>query len=831
MADPKQLKFQFVVDEASLQKTRQLIRELTADLSKLNEMAGKAGFGGAGGGGGGVNVSGSGNKSPEQQRVIAKVAPAGRAIAQNFLDQKQVFKGIADGSKDSMKTMTDALKRAVQEQRQEVGKLKQSLDALEGTYNRLGGAASGAVGKKIQAKAVQLSGRIHRGQAQLGELEGMMPRGPELMPEVPWPGQEGGKASLWSRFKGAMTQSRSLPGLGGMLGQGSSMGALAGRFGISPGMIGGAGLATVGAWGLKNIANQVWDGPNQTLRSDAAMGSTFGQRSLDIRGGEFRNLAATQSILRDQNKRSDYNDLNSGWRRFVHSGKAFISGDFNEALSGRAADIAVTQKQQEQQQMERESNPLQDQIMGEFQNYNSSLATARAFHVGAPKGGGSVLQNIYKIRQSLPGFSDGEIAGSLGTLSSQGTRKGAWGMVGAGLHGEAAGIHGLSGSMGVMSRFGGGLNFGNTLRSMAGGNMDATTAGIAGQFIAGQQAQLGMNLGARGGDFQGSGLLDMISAGTQGQGGRAVMDQNIRGADYLSRSTRGETNPYQTARNLMIAQQAAPGMNMYGTSMLARGMSLTELADAAQGKGGDANAVFKALGGNKDMASKYFKGQTKSLLEGVSAQGLGDTAAGKMATAMAGSDMDPREFFKKKKWKEAGFKTEQEALEGYAGALAASDEELGKDPAKAMGLARDISGAGGAIKKGGKVGAPGGGAQEMELAKEHLKALTAQVQSAASAMSELTASTKSLALRARLEGEGIDMKTGDAAMRERRERVLMNLPANATKQQYNDSMQEFELMDRVSGMKKDTDRINALTGAGIKDPTGWMRKHKVGGWK
>jgi hypothetical protein len=87
-------------------------------------------------------------------------------------------------------------------------------------------------------------------------------------------------------------------------------------------------------------------------------------------------------------------------------------------------------------------------------------------------------------------------------------------------------------------------------------------------------------------------------------------------------------------------------------------------------------------------------------------------------------------------------------------------------------MARDITGVGGGPKKGGKAGAPGGGSEEMQLAKEHLAALTTQVKSAAAAMSELTASARALKLRADLEGQNIDFKKGSPEELERMERAL-----------------------------------------------------------
>ncbi len=135
MADAKKLLFQFVVDEASLSKTRNMIRELTADLQKLSEAAGKSGGGSGGGILGGMSVGGA--KSPEQARVVAKTAPAGRQLVQGFLDQKQIFKGIADGSKDSMRVMNESLKQAIDFQKRELRDLDNSAKHLTETYDEL----------------------------------------------------------------------------------------------------------------------------------------------------------------------------------------------------------------------------------------------------------------------------------------------------------------------------------------------------------------------------------------------------------------------------------------------------------------------------------------------------------------------------------------------------------------------------------------------------------------------------------------------------------------------------------------------------------------------
>lgn len=791
MPDPKQLKFQFTVDEASLQKTRQLIRELTSDLTKLSNGM-KGAFGGPGGGGGGINVTGGGSQSSQNQQVIAKTPAAGKALVQGFLDQKDIFKGIADGSKNALKSMTDGLKQAVAEQQRALAGLKQSLQQLDATYNSLSDTdKSGAKGRKLLGKIQRNLGHTAKADTNLAELNALMSSG-----NAPSGGASDPDPTRWQRFKSWIGAKDTWMPQGGLLGKNSAVGGLMSRMGMSPKLLGGAGLVTMGAWGLKNIGDQIWNGPMQQGQADAAWGQTFGARGMDIRNAEFRNMTAQSRIFGDAQKKQDYESLDSGWRRFAHSGLAFVKGDFNEALSGRAADLGVHKRRQEMEANERASDPLTDATLGDFQNYQGTISTLRSMGMG-PRKGENGYQALSRIRAGYAGWTDGEIAGARGTLEGAGTRHASYGMIGNALQAQAAGIGGAGSSAGIMARFGGagaGNAFLNRLRGNAGSGADAVTMGILGQYVAGQQANVGMGLG--GGAFQGEGLLNMLSAGTVGDGGRVIAEQNIRGADYLSRSTTGQTSPYQSARNTMIAMQSAPGLNVYGGGFLSRKMSLTELADAANGGNGDVSEMFKAGGGNKQMAAEYFKRHTQSLLEGVSGDALGNTSAGKIARAMSASGVDPKTFFQKKLYKKAGL-SEKDALSGYAFALQSSDANM--DPATAMGLARDITGVGGRPGTKHKAGDSAGGAtQEMEMAKQHLGALAQSAVTLKGDFDQLAASTKNLIVRQEFMREFAQNPNMDEKQRTYIERALDSKGANS-REQVLKIANELSLIDQVKG--------------------------------
>jgi len=749
MSDTKAVRFQFVVDENSARSVHRVLDDL---IKKANEL-GKA-MGGAGGGIlGGIRTGGG---TPSAQSTLAgrggvASKQGGGSITQVLTSNVDIFKKMANDGSAAMKVMGDAVQRGVNQQRGEINKLKESLDALVRTYEKVGGSASGAIGEKIQNKVLQIQSRIGAGQKQLGALRDIQGSGRELMPEIPWPGSGAAKEGLWSK----LTRSRAMPGMGMVDSamEGSSIGQLLGGMGITKGMVGGAGLAMVGAWGAKNIYKQLNEAPDQLLSSDSRQATMLAQRSLELRNGELRNKTAEQQIFLDTDKRKDYESLGSGWRRFGHSAGAFFSGEFADAFTGRAADQGVKARRNKQIEMERATDPLMDAVKGDAQNFRATLGSMRAMGVYAKKGL-TGFEALASHRNAYSAFDDSEIAAAFQGISGAGTRGAAYGLQGSAMHATAAGIHGAAGSIGTMSKFGGGGAFANAMLQMAGGGkVDATTTGIMTQYIAQQQDRLGMNTGAGAGQFQGQGLMDMIARGTQGQGGRLIAEQNMRGVDYLQRAMTGQTSPYQQARNFMIAGEAAPGLNVYGQGFLSSKMSMTELADAAEGRGGGVSSIFKALGGNKAQAKEYFKGVTSSLLEGVTSEGMGGSDSGILMKAMAQSGMDPREFFKKGGYKklkgESGkIMTQEQAIAAYGGALTASDADM--DPAAALGMARAIAGVSEGPGKGkGKAGT--GGIPETELASQQMKVLAEQARGAAGALTELTNAAKSNAAMAKFE--------------------------------------------------------------------------------
>ena len=680
---------------------------------------------GAGGGGGmlgGMNI-GAGMPSP-QSSLGSRGGGGGQksSFTSVITANVDVFKKMAQEGGSAMKVMGDAVTRGIDQQKRSISGLNASMEALVGTYNKLGGAASGAMGEKIQNKIaklqVKMSG-LKKDLSSLEEVDAAKPGGPE---------------GFWSK----MTKSREMPGAAA-LGK-SGVGQLLGGLGISPGMLGAIPAIAVGAWGAKGIYNEIVNQPYRQLGNEVRQGQYLARNQMDLRGGEFRNLAAERDLLQDSQKRESYDDVGSGWRRFGHSAGAFLKFNWDDAFSDRAADQGVAENRRKMVEQQRETDPVLDAIRGDVQNYRGTLAGMRSMGVYArPLETG--FEALTRHRLAYSSFDDGEISAAFQGISGTGTRAQADALQGYAMHAAAAGIGGAAGSIGTMSKFGGGNAFANAMLNQTGG-VDASTVDTITKYVAQQQDKLGLKLNVPEGQFQGQGLQELLLRGTSNtEGGRLRAEQNIRGINALQADVSGQSSPYQLARNYMIASEVAPGLNQYGQGMLATGMSMTELVGAASGKGGGVSGVFEALGGSSDMAKEYLKGVQGSLLEGVSAQGLEGTSSGKLMADLQASGMTAEEYFKSKQYKKIGFSKESKAVEALAGAYKAGDESM--DASTALSKAQVLAGVGSAPGKGSKM--VQSGLPELDAANAALKILADQAKGAGGGITDFVKSMMSAA--------------------------------------------------------------------------------------
>ena len=777
MAADKEIKFKFIVDQTSLNQAKGQIEELVSAFGRLRGEAQRAVAPIQGVFTGLYDDKGRLQPATEksEQKLVATQAGkvtlggSGASISNSLTkvvnDHKNLFKGMAQGGKEGMDSFSRILKGAISEQTSELNKLENKLKEITGSIQDMQSAYNKAMESKDTVTASKIQREIASEDVEFIKTKGAAKEQGQVVQQLRnllagggggdglggdgIGGGGGGGGGWWSKLRGAGGGGGGVSLLMNML-RGVGVGRL--------------GLGTIGLWGAKQIGREVWEQPNLQAMADARYGQAFGQRSLEMRGGEFRNIAKEQEILSDPTKREEYKDLGSGWRRALYSTGAFLTGRFGEALTGRAADISVQQARQERIQLERQENPLLDQILGEAQNYQATLSKMRALGVSA-RPGSTGFERLAEIRKMAPTFSEEEIISAKLGIESAGTRRGALALTPGVLQAQAAGISGIAQSAGAMSIFGAGVgsNFLRATRQYAGGGVDPVTAGLISQAVAQQQSQFGMATSLPGGNFQGAGLMSMLMTGAADPNlGKLIAQQNLGGVEYLQRSATGQTSPYQMARNLMIAGKVAPGLSSVGQSYLARKMDITEIADAMEGKGGDVNAVFRALGGTKEQAKSYMKEQTKSLLEGVSFAGLQNQPAGKLAKLMIESGADPREFFKKKMWK-GTFESPEQAIEAYAGALQAQDANM--SASQAMGLARTLSGVGAKGKAGALAGDSAGGSPEARVAAQHVELLGKQAVQAASALDRLMQSANALSLRQELEASGLDFNQMNSEQR------------------------------------------------------------------
>lgn len=644
MSDPKQLKFSFLVDEASLQKARQFIRELTADLTKLNEAAGKLGgiIGGAAGGAGGVNVNAGGAKSAEQQKVLAKTAPAGRGLVQNLLDQKNVFKDIASGSKDSMRAMTDTLKQAIGAQKKELKDLDDQAAKLTKQYDALGKAIKGVGGTWDAGGATRFAGKqavvgvqnehvnLQRlaAHGRLQDLEAQGRAAGILPPPIPknrvmqvtddmiikdrFFGHGGG---IWDSQKGIMAN------LFGRRGNGQDLEAPKGFGGPNGWLKAGARIGGIGLAGANTILGEVTAENSQMNNAETRRAALVEGQMKRILGGDIKGIMAMQGM--DATKRAEMlsdsvggigtaNVIKDG---IISTGKAVVgignSGGANVGpggIMGAWSDTAM-----ETAKAERASRFAANAEMARFwdniatDKFSNELSQRISFQRMTGTGGlGAMMSrpdgskyraNTYsQMEQKLigAGYSPSEYAAATSQLrGSAGSRfagNNAWTAMAA----NAEGMGGFAELMGASARSGGGMGFSF---GALGGGIDRWAGVHLGQSI------IGSGFDPRG-TTSGLGVLAAAQNGMGFTGGATDFNLvqrlalGLQGADSI---TTGSMDPYQSGRNLVGAvNRLGPGASTYTQDFLASGLSTKQMIDLASGaaKGTDLESVTRGYLGN-----------------------------------------------------------------------------------------------------------------------------------------------------------------------------------------------------------------------------------------
>lgn len=752
MADPKQLKFSFVVDEASLQKTRQLIRELTSDLAKLNEQAQKAGgLGGFGGGGAGVNISAGGPKSAEAQKAVAKVSPVARPLVQNLQDQKQVIDNAAKGSRDAIKVMSDSLRQGVSQQKRELEQLEAAVKKLNQSYERLSGTAARLSGTKFGAAAsadLQIMGGIV-GNADVARRNARLrydTTDPARRDELraiygetgPYYNVKDMDREIREERRAARQAARDEAGDGG-IGLGRGLLKKLAPFGAA---IGAAAILGNEVGNIRQ-SQQVFQAERNKIFA-GAMGSmaggdlTYGLALMraSTRAGPLgmdNAFNATGGLISKGS--TGLSAVGTGIGNIVKSGASVVGIGSGPTGSGGIALGAWTPQGIGNANMAKAMNaidveraaitPLQQMALGGFSgSVGDRLQAQRILGLGGfGRDRNGIIGDPYgTLNASLmrQGFSVGELASAtLGLRGMAGSR-----FAGANAHeamrANALGYGGYDALMAAGQRAGIGADF---ARASIGGGID-TTAGI----------QLGSAIIGNGFDPRGTttglGVLGAAQVGMGFSGGATdfnLVQRAQLGMGLGDRVVGGGLDAYQRARNLVGAIRGNPGMGIYAQDYLANGMSFKQMLDMATGNS-PLTATASALGLTGGSIAKQLKGSVGSVLDRFRDTGASDPMSQSIRQARAfmkgGHTLD--EYFGSLKG--SALDDARRNLGAFYGMQTGQGEEAGLG---LMGLFSGVDGAtSGSPRKGRMSGAGARGAEkeflkgQADIQEQITKALT-----------------------------------------------------------------------------------------------------------
>lgn len=712
MSAEKSLKFQFVLDENSFNRVKRALDEMITKAQTLAKTLQGVGTGGGGFGGGG-SVNGGLQPSPWLNSQMPK---AQTQIGKVVLDNAAAFKNMANLGTASLKGMTDALKSATERQRDELGRLKASLEALGNAYDKLGGRGRNALA--IQAKMVQVAGRITDGQDRLANI----PAGQSWLPGISAPGAGGGTSPGMAAAGGA----GGAPPMGWLSPMGNGppnpMGMLQSFLGsTSPWAIAARMGMAVGT-GAINVASQSQGWNNAMLDTKAARGQVMAPSLQRLMRSDISDLLKNRELATYSSddrvealRRSGSMEARylQGLKEVAGSAKDLITG---KAPTGLSDDNLDTETMKRVMETRDRIGETAEYYLGRGRAYGYTQETAgsritgsRILGAGFYKdkrtplllsrtGGMKDSYTGLAARLHEQGFSVEELAGATTQARNMGGRDFASKYAGTIMSANAAG-YGQVGDVLAAAGRGAGNNKSamGLLQGALGGGID-TAAGL----------QLGSSLFGFDprGTVSGTGALKAIQQGFQfGAGGAqdlnavARVQLGLQSADRLS----GGFDGYGRGMNLVSAIGAMPGATTYAQDALAGRMSFKELAEIA---GGGTSARASAYGISKGDAMSQIGGMTHGLFSRYVEQG-GDDPVSRAMRAMKASGQSEQGFLaglgESARKGDKGARSQLEALGVFASDLMGGDTEGGIGMIQALSGVKDLDKV--SLKKGKVPGA------------------------------------------------------------------------------------------------------------------------------
>lgn len=722
MGNDKKILFQVVIDEATMQKARQLVREMTSDISKMSEASKKSGLFGNGGGLLIGSGAGAGAKSPEAQRAISQTAPAGRQLVQQFADQRQVFKQLSEGSKDSMRSMTENLRQAVSSQKREINDLDNAVKRLAGTFQGLGGSRMGRGGPMSMAGFYGPGGGAGGG----GSGGGGGVRGG---------GGFGGGFSgplLPANAGGGQPMGMHVPPGGGGGGGGGGGWSIPswGSKGLGPGFkplrtpAALAALAAVASWGL----DESLAGDRAYAGAEARRGSLVEGRIRGMMGGDTRWLFNLSQIQRDGEARRELSAQTSGFganAEAIRKGAGQALGSV-PVIGAIAQTLGLAEKGGSGGMLGGFTTASQQSFMAEHamkQLDEKQKGTAMLYaNMAQEKFQGSIGQRVSARR--VMGVSGLQYDPRLGRytdnfgdfstkLSGSGYDVGEYQSAYAGLRGMAgSGVAGRSAYTAMAANAQGYGGFDQLLAASArmGQGRSLAMGAIGGGIDKAAGIQLGAGLLGSGFDPRGTtggyGSLAAVQAGMGFTGAASdfnKVQQALGGINFGNQFTTGSMDPYQGARNLVGAINFNPSGSTYSQDYLANGMTTKQMLDMASG--GRLTETAKAMGLSSGDIKNQLGEQMSSVFDRWTDEGKGDP----MSRAIRGfrsSGMTATDYLGKLR-SDGDIDSIKSLGVGFS-TLGGGGEEEG------IGLARVLSGMGAKVGAG-RIGGGLGGAEKSAL--------------------------------------------------------------------------------------------------------------------
>lgn len=694
MSETKQVKFQFVVDENSARAVHRVLDDMIRKATELGKaMAGMAGQGIMGG-----TRVGGGTPSPQSTLAgrggSASMAGPKASFTSVLTGNVDAFKKMAQEGGAAMRVMGDAVTRGITQQQRDINRLKESLDALIRTYDKVGGSASGALGEKIQNKVLQLQARIGSGQRELEKLEALRTPGSSLLPEIPYPGQErkgfGGRAKEWMAERGIYSS----PGGGGMI-QGLAPTGIGSML-----RIGGMALA-----GADAAFAESRSGTRAYNEAEASRGRLINRRIRASKGGDISDLMALQMMggMDKADLAKQTGGTGAEAEAFIGGIKKMISRTAGAVTGGllgeKGGNILGGMTTAEQEQMKSENMFRQVDNFKDTTQYLKRQMAMEQFEgslqgrIGAAhlmgrkfrkKTSGAIVDDFSNREADLieRGFSTAQEEAAFAQVMGIAGREAAHRRKAEVMSASAAGYGGYGNLVGVSERMG----WGNSLaRFSMGGGIEK------GAGIELGQALLGTGFSAEGMTDRVGTLAALQNSGIfkGGPGDFIGVQEAQAGLQLGSSIMTGQTSPYQRAANLLSARNAGANTS-YLQDYIGNQMSFEKKMDIAYGQGTD--KTLERFGGDAEMVRRTIGRSLDASLSTVYDKGLEGTPIAETLKKFRASGMSVDDYLiDARKGQRTGEIEDIGVLLGQA---------TGRGQSAGIALAKTVSGMGGAIGEG-----------------------------------------------------------------------------------------------------------------------------------